>query len=34
MVAVALGCFADPAFQTPQQQVYEHHRHAWVTLTL
>ena len=34
MVAVALGCFADPTFQTPQQQVYEHYRHAWVTLTL
>jgi hypothetical protein len=30
MVAVAFGCFADPQFPPPDQQVYEHHRHALV----
>lgn len=34
VVAVALGCFADPKFPSPHQQVYEHHRHAWVIATL
>lgn len=34
MVAVALGCFADPKFSPPHQQVYEHHRHAWVMAML
>jgi hypothetical protein len=33
-VAVGVGCFADPAYPTPHQQVYEHHRHAWVGLKL
>jgi len=33
-VAVGLGCFADPTFPVPHQQVYEHHRHAWVSLAL
>lgn len=33
-VAIGLGCFADPTFPAPHQQVYEHHRHAWVTLAL
>lgn len=34
LVAVALGCFADPQFPPPDQQVYEHHRHAWIVATL
>lgn len=30
LVAVAVGCFADPAFPAPTRSVYEQHRHAWV----
>jgi hypothetical protein len=30
MVAVAVGAFADPAFQAPSQAVYAKHRHRWV----
>jgi hypothetical protein len=30
LVAVAVGCFADPAFPAPTQAVYDQHRHAWV----
>lgn len=30
-VAVAVGCFADPGFPAPGQQVFVQHRHAWVT---
>ena len=29
-VAVAVGCFADPAFPAPSQAVYSEHRHDWV----
>ncbi|MDX8514798.1 GFA family protein [Mesorhizobium captivum] len=29
-VAVATGCFADPAFPAPTQSVYEKSRHGWV----
>jgi hypothetical protein len=32
MVAVAVGCFADPAFPAPDQSVYGEHRHDWVAL--
>ena len=32
MVAVALGAFADPAFPSPEKQVYTEHRHPWVDL--
>ncbi len=28
-VAVAVGCFADPAFPAPSQSVYEERRHGW-----
>jgi hypothetical protein len=28
-VAVAVGCFADPAFPKPSQAVYTQHRHVW-----
>nr|WP_199046949.1 GFA family protein [Dyella sp. ASV24] len=31
-VSVAVGAFADPAFPPPEDSVYEHRRHAWVTL--
>lgn len=31
-VAVALGCFVERDLPWPHQQVYEHHRHAWVAL--
>ena len=31
-VAVAGGCFADGDFPQPTQQVYEHHRKAWLIL--
>jgi hypothetical protein len=31
-VAVAVGCFADPAFPAPSQSVYEEHRHGWTAL--
>lgn len=31
-VAVGVGCFADPSFPTPDQQVYEHHRYSWVSV--
>lgn len=30
LVAVAVGCFADPSFPAPVQAVYDQHRHAWV----
>lgn len=30
MIAVAVGCFGDPAFPAPTQSVYEERRHAWV----
>ena len=29
-IAVAVGCFGDPAFPSPSQSVYNEHRHAWV----
>jgi hypothetical protein len=28
-IAVAVGCFADPAFPQPSQSVYGQHRHLW-----
>ena len=28
-IAVAVGCFADPAFPQPSQAVYTQHRHVW-----
>ena len=31
-VSVAVGCFADPSFASPQVSVYDCRRHAWVTL--
>ncbi|MCB1507153.1 MAG: GFA family protein [Hyphomicrobiaceae bacterium] len=31
-VAVAVGAFADPNFEPPQDSVYECRRHAWVQL--
>ncbi|AIF46076.1 GFA family protein [Dyella japonica] len=31
-VSVAVGAFADPTFPPPEDSVYEHRRHAWVTL--
>jgi hypothetical protein len=33
-VAVAGGCFAERDFPVPTQQVYEHHRKAWVHLEI
>jgi len=30
MVAVAVGCFADPGFPAPTQAVFDQHRHPWV----
>ncbi len=30
LVAVAVGCFVDPAFPEPRHSVYESRRHAWV----
>jgi hypothetical protein len=30
LIAVGVGCFADPAFPAPTQAVYEQHRHPWV----
>jgi hypothetical protein len=30
VVAVAVGCFADPLFPAPTQAVYCEHRHGWV----
>ena len=32
LIAVAVGCFADPAFPSPRFSVYERRRHPWVTL--
>ena len=29
MVAVGVGCFADPDFPAPTQAVYREHRHPW-----
>ena len=29
-VAVAVGCFADPGFPPPTQEVWEERRHPWV----
>jgi hypothetical protein len=29
-VGVAVGSFADPAFPSPSQSVYDERRHAWV----
>lgn len=31
-VAVAVGAFADPGFPPPQASIYDHRRHAWMTL--
>lgn len=31
-VAVAVGCFGDPDFPPPEDSVYDHRRHGWVTL--
>ena len=31
-VAVAVGCFADPAFPAPSQSVYENSRHGWLAM--
>jgi len=31
-VSVAVGCFGDPTFPSPQDSVYDCRRHAWVTL--
>jgi len=33
-VAIGVGCFASPDYPHPAQQVYEHHRHAWVSLAI
>lgn len=33
VVAIGVGSFADPDFPAPDQQVYEHHRHSWVSIT-
>jgi hypothetical protein len=32
LIAVAVGCFGDPAFPAPWVSVWESRRHAWVTL--
>jgi hypothetical protein len=32
LIAVAVGSFADPAFQRPQHSVWEKRRHYWVQL--
>ncbi len=34
LVAVAVGCFADPSFPAPVKSVYEDHRHPWLALSL
>jgi len=31
MIAVAVGCFADPSFPAPTQSVWDDQRHPWVT---
>ena len=31
-IAIAVGSFADPSFPAPTLSVYEHRRHAWVTV--
>jgi hypothetical protein len=31
LIAVAVGAFADPAFPSPSQQVYQETRHPWVS---
>lgn len=33
MVAVPVGCFADPSFQAPDFSVYESRKHGWVEVT-
>jgi hypothetical protein len=32
MIAIAVGCFADPDFPPPSQSVYRQHRHHWAKL--
>lgn len=31
LIAVAVGCFADPHFGAPQRAVWTQHQHDWVT---
>jgi hypothetical protein len=31
-IGVALGAFADPNFPAPQQSVWNHDKHTWLTL--
>jgi hypothetical protein len=31
-IGVALGAFADPSFPAPEQSVWTHDKHAWLTL--
>ena len=31
-IGVALGAFADPAFPAPEQSVWTHDKHAWLSL--
>lgn len=32
LISIAIGAFADPAFQAPRHSVYEASRHHWVAL--
>lgn len=32
LIAVAVGCFADPAFPAPTKAVFAEHRHSWLPL--
>ena len=32
MVAVPVGCFADPSFLPPSRSIYEARMHPWLTL--
>lgn len=32
VIAVPVGCFADPQFPAPQYSVYEERKHGWVAL--
>ncbi|OWK31369.1 glutathione-dependent formaldehyde-activating enzyme [Sphingomonas dokdonensis] len=32
LIAVAVGCFADPHFPAPGYSVYENRRHPWIAI--
>jgi hypothetical protein len=34
LIAVAVGCFAEPSFPMPSKSVFKEHQHPWVSLPI